>query len=481
METAGIILDLYDNPGDLKAIFSSMSVVPESVKTAHSLTSDERDALPDDAFALVLLNGGDRLRKYACVDQGNTELSVAYFFKHGHKLPLEAQKVAAENLSIACEWYGIEVPEELQKVALLGALATAITAPSIIKGTSQKIKSNLAAANSGGGAIVTPRQQTYIGAMSKGAEISGTSLAPDQAPGDLVSAVERKPSQSNTSATKSAEVGHLVTGHGGETGEALAQGQELSEEQYKKAPQMSLKAIKPHVDVTNSSPPEKLVEKKAAHYAYEGVYPLDSIEQVKTASAYFDEFNVKMAPFMRRDFAQAMVKRSSALGVPVSEYARGVGSGVYATEAQVRAGIDNRLMYVNEKQASILERVYSSRTSVPPDLYAATLAEFDKAADIDYRYGPHLMDPVDSTYGLDKQAQDESDSWVNGCDYITKRQLEQYAVTAALTISDDYGPDFLKEFRKDAWGVFNSLPLDQKRRMARAAGDNSPTGLHDVA
>lgn len=481
MKTAGIILDLYDNPGDLKSIFPSLDVVPESVKMAHLLTADERDRLPDDAYAVVLLNGEDRLRKYACIDQGNTELSLAYFAKHGHKLPVEAQKVAAENLAIACEWYGIEVPDFIQKEALLNAAMTALTAPALIKGTAQKMKGNVAAVNAGGGSVVTPQQQQAMGAMMKGAEVSGTSLAPSQPMGDLSQAGARKPSQSNTSAMKSAAAGHLVSGHSGEVGEELETAPGQAGEQYERAPQMKLKTLKPHVDVTNKEPPVLLVEKKASLYAYNGVYPLDTHVQVKTASQYFDD-NYKAMPFeMKREYATALVKRASLIGVSVSDYARSCGSEGYAPAAQMRVAIDNRRMYVDEKQASVLVNLFNQREELTPDQYCDALAEFDKLAEIDYRYGAYLMDPVESTFGFDKRAQDESDSWIDGNDYITKKQIENYSITAAVTLRDDYGDDFVKEFKKDAWGVFNSMPLEQKRRLARAAGDNSATGMHDVA
>lgn len=479
MKTAGIILDLYDNPGDLKTVFSSLDVIPESVKEAHMLTGQERDLLPDDVFALVLLNGEDRLRKYACVDQGNTELNLVYFIKHGHKLPEVAQKVAAENLITACGWYGIEVPEELQKVAVLGSIMTALTAPSLIKGTAQQVKGNMAAVNAGGGAIVTPHQQHELGAMMKGAEISGTSLAPAQAPGDLAAAAARKPSQSNTSAMKSAST-HLVDGHSGEVASELEQTRGQEGEQYERAPQMQMKVLKPHVDVTDKEPPKKLVEKKASLTAYQGVYPLDSYAQVKEASAYFDE-NHKVMPFaMKREFAASLVKRAHALGIHVSDYAKGAGSDGYAPDSQLRAALDNRRMYVTEKQAGVLQSLFEHRTQLTPDEYCDALVEFDKLAQIDHLYGgPHLIDPVDSTFG--KVAQDDGDSWINGNDYITKQQVENYAITGGVTLLDDYGQDFVKEFRKDAWAVFQSLPVDQKRRLARAASDNSPSGLHNVA
>src|SRR6478735_3500061 len=446
MKTAGVILDLYDNVGDLKSFFPSMEAIPQSVKEAYFLTAEERERLPDDSFAVVLLNGEDRLRKYACIDKGNTELSIAYFVKHGHKLPLEAQQVTANNLAIACDWYGIEVPDILQKHAFLNAAMTALTAPSLIKNTASKVHDNVAAVRAGDG-VGTPRQQQAVGAMMKGAEVSGSSLAPLQPPGDLSQAGARKPSQSNTSATKSAE----------------------------------MRVFNPYVDVTNKEPAASPSEKKASLYAYKGVYPLDTHEQVKTASQYFDE-NYRGMPFdMKREYAASLVKRAAAIGVPVSEYTRSCGAEGYAPAAQLRMAIDNRLLFVDEKRASVLNELLASTEAITPEQYCETLAEFDKLAEIDHRYGSYLMDPVESTYGIDKHAQEEGNSWSSGNDYVTKQQIENYAVTGFKTLTADYGADFAKEFKRDAWGVFNSLPLEQKRRLARAAGDNSATGLHDVA
>jgi len=89
------------------------------------LTPEEHNALPDDAYALVLVNGDQVMKKFATIDSGNTALSVMYFLKTAHKLPEEAQKVAAQNLVAACGWYGLDAPELLKeagkkKTAFLG-------------------------------------------------------------------------------------------------------------------------------------------------------------------------------------------------------------------------------------------------------------------------------------------------------------------------------------------------------------------------
>lgn len=447
MQTAGIVLDLYDNPHDLKAIFTSVDVIPDSVKVAHRLSSDELDKLPDDVFALVLLNDGDRLRKFACVDEGNTLLNLGYFFLHGHKLPEEAQKTAAANLKVACGWYGLEVPEELEKIALgLGTMMTAAMLPSMAKGTGSQISSNLAATRAAGGTVITPHEQRAVGSMLKGAEVSGTSLATNQDPGDLSSVGARgKPGSSNTSVAKTASV------------------------------------MNPYVDVSSLEAPVKLAAAAHDHTAYRGAYPLDSYDQVQRAGQYFDANYREMPPEMRHEYAVNFVKRASALGIPVSDEAAAYGSTTFGSLEQIKIAADTRRPHLSEKQAAVLDELVAHRAEFGPDAYCNALEEFDKLAGIDWRYDQSVMDPYISTYGLQKTAADEGDSWTNGNDYVTKKQIENYAVTAAATLKSDYGEDFMKEFKKDPWGIFSSLPVDQRRRLARAAGDNNATGLYDVA
>lgn len=117
---SGLVLDVYDDSDGtiLRELFGTSDKIPELTKQAHALTAEERGLLPDEAYALILMNGDIELRKFATIDAGNTALSIAYFLKTASKLPVEAQSVAAENLWAACDHHGLEAPEELKKVAL---------------------------------------------------------------------------------------------------------------------------------------------------------------------------------------------------------------------------------------------------------------------------------------------------------------------------------------------------------------------------
>lgn len=117
MKTAGVMLDFYDDPTGtvLRSVFPSQEDLPEIVKTAHILNIAEREVLRDEAYALVMQDEGKVFRKFACVDAGNTLLSLLYFEKNAHLLPEEARKAtAAVLLERAAEF---DLPVGIKKLA----------------------------------------------------------------------------------------------------------------------------------------------------------------------------------------------------------------------------------------------------------------------------------------------------------------------------------------------------------------------------
>jgi hypothetical protein len=178
---SGLVLDVYDDSDGsvLRECFEDPDKLPEITKQAHVLTQAERSSLPDEAFALILVDGGVELKKFATIDPGNTALSVHYFLKSAHKLPVEAMHVAAENLWAACEQHGLETPKSLKKLALalredptdkvamgaMGLLSGAMIVPAQVR----EARKNLTASSGTGGAVLTPDQvkqrRSMMGAM----------------------------------------------------------------------------------------------------------------------------------------------------------------------------------------------------------------------------------------------------------------------------------------------------------------------------
>lgn len=114
-----VIWDLYDDPTGsvLRAKIPNPENLPEAIKTAERLTPEAHERLPDHVFALVAQDGEHSMRKFACIDEGNTLLNVIYLIEQHTGMPEPAVKTAAANLRTACGWYNIKPPQQLDKLA----------------------------------------------------------------------------------------------------------------------------------------------------------------------------------------------------------------------------------------------------------------------------------------------------------------------------------------------------------------------------
>lgn len=487
MQTSGLVLDVYDdfNGGVLRSIFPTPDQIPDLVKQAEALGATDRAKLPDNVFALVLQNGEQQLRKYACTDPGNVVLSVLYLNENAHKLPVEAQKTAAANLIIACGWYGLEdFAKEAGLMGMaagavaknpLGALGTAVTAPALVQGTRQEIGGRMGVIRQHeamGGGVATPEQVGHM--MGKAGEATGTALMPLSGP------ATKSPTPTVTTVQKTgASMPHLVPGHHGGEDTTLATNGVVAGKMPTHAPQSHV--LRPHVNVTDKEPAREVKEKKAEFTAcpmsYPGRYPLDTFEQVKKAAAYFEEYGGRLAPVERREYCQNMVKRADALAIGVSKTARKYAATSYAPMEEIKVAMASRRNLVDDEVAfGVLEALEEKIASTPADLFCATLGEFDRAVGLDRHYDNGVYDPYFSTYGcLFKVSQDKDAwSWVDGNTFLTYADLKSIVKTRVPSLSQTFGEDFVKELRSDPIGIFDSLPRDQKRMVAAMAVDNVP-------
>ena len=475
MQTSGLVLDLYDDfTGEtVRALWPELSAVPAHVKQASALSAEDRERLPDDVFALVLVNNGERLRKYACVDAGNTELSVLYFLKNAHKLPVEAQKTAAANLQVACGWYDLQPPAALEKIALgLGTAMTALTAVPIARGTHQAIRDNMAATHALEGAgmgVVTPEARAQV---LKQAEVNGTILGTDQM---QTNPVKPKATVLKIAKATPPDVVHPPTA-----------------EQPGKLPQA--KHMTPTVDVSTQSPPKRITEKKAASFALPSLqrYPLDSYAQVKEAGAYFDTYYKHMEPAQRREYAIHFVKRASELRLPASDVARKYGSEDFAPEAEIKAAFDCRRLELCDRPEALdllkqveftaVHRFYKEASlgdawqPCSPDGVVALLAEFDQHTGLDHMYDRSIPDPFYSIFGFEKSAASDGSDWsdVVASEMVTRADLDRLVRIGAFSVKATFGADFQEKFLKDPVGTYTALPLAQKKMVIRMANSTQP-------
>jgi hypothetical protein len=299
-------------------------------------------------------------------------------------------------------------------------------------------------------------RQQYWGNYDKGKEAEVGDIMPNSSSGD-------KPDKGAKSVIpKVASAVGLPDG---------VQAAHVKGEQAEKNPQA--KPINPRVRIEGKEPPKVIKEKTASHFAMPSIqrYPIDDYGQVKQAAVYFEEHRGQFEPIHRREFCLNLVKRASDLGIPVSSEIHSYGGVGYASPAELEVAIGTRRsLLLDEDHLDLLGKLAEARVGLTPDEFALALGEFDKVAGLAEHYDRDVLDPFMCIF-KSAEANDSDESFVLGNDIVTAPQLHVLASSPCKNISDRFGEDFLKEFRKDPVGIFKSLPTDQKKVISREANE----------
>lgn len=440
---SGFVFDTYDDAGGqvLRSVINDPSDIPPFVKTASRLTPSQIDALPDDKFALVLLDEGYKLKKYAMVDEGNTTLSVLYLLKQAHLLPPAAVKTAAHNLMAACQHYGLEIPQQLKMAAMTGM--------SPVSGKSQ---------------------HPYM----RGAKVNHINFPVPSGP---------KESADNPTLGNHDAAWDDVSGRTNAAGSPGSNFMELplfpQKEKVKTAAPAGAEVIvkqkswfeSPYYDASGWDPMSTEPEPALPERTLLGDnYPADSWAQVKTASIYFKENVRDFAPRDRHEYCVKLASRMDELGMDVPPEVERYGSTTYASD--VEAYVEARRSYVLEEHHPALDLLLEKRAQVGPTAFAEALAEFDKATNLNWHWGAQIADPWYSTFGPSLEKVAAADWRYDDCGTrINERDLERLARNGHERLTKSFGADFAKEFAKSPKAVFESLPTPNKLILARLASD----------
>lgn len=399
MRTAGLVLDFYDDPdkSTLKEAFPTLEEVPEIVKTAHYLAPEEHAVLRDEAYALILQNEGRTLRKFACVDEGNTLLSALYLEANAAKLPEEAIKVAAANLLGAFEQFGLEPTQFLKTAA----------------------KKNIKRERD-------PMMEQYVGDEADWAQRTNLNSIEGSQPSGRVqeSAAVMKTASART------------------------------------------------VDVTGLAPVGVTKTASVGHLAL-GTYPLDSFADVEDAVGFFEENWTSLDPAERHEYAVKTASRADDLGIQTTDLLDRYGATDYAPDAD--AHLASRMAIVQEPELrGIYRDLREKRASIEPEMFAELLGQVDELAGLNWSYGGEVADPYFAVFG--GRGKEKQASWLynDGMGLVcNENQLKYLAEYGRMTMLQHFGDDLVNAFQKNPVQIFDSLPADTKKILARMAISNS--------
>jgi hypothetical protein len=515
---AGYVFDVYDDVDGqvLRSLAPSTDDLPDFVKTASRLSESQIQKTSDDHFALVMVDQGVKMKKYATVDAGNTLLSVAYLLKQAHLLPPLAVKIAAGNLIDACRHHQLAVPAQLklaaetglspvsgksQKPYAKGAKVSHIQFPNTetpnesttnpqlgrhdaanadvdqrtnmkgVQGTNmlevppfpQKEKIKTAMGVAGGNPLGRGLQWSKGGPDMQGE--SATVAAPEIKPigsKEKDAILDSVPALAPISAAKKT-LGGVGSAIGSLIKSAAPEGATVVQKQksWRQSPYVDMSGWDPAAfEAFEKNPPQQTL--------LDGVYPVDGYDQVKTASAYFEENWRGFQPRKRHEYCVGLVERMEKLGMEIPEDVERYGSQTYASD--VDAYVEARRSYVHEEFKPALDLLLEKRAQVGPETFAEALSEFDHISNLHYHWDAQVADPWRSTFGpsLEKIAEK---NWVydeQGV-RVDEAQLKHFAANGNALIVKTWGEDFAKEFQKSPKTFFSALPAPNKLIVARAA------------
>jgi len=446
----GTVIDFYDDPsGTVLKTKLAFAQLPDYIRQADYQSEEKLAALPDDAFALVMVDQGNKIRKFACVDKGNTALSTLYFLENKDKLPEEAQKVAAANLVEYCQAFEIEPPWQLQKTA------EHVTLTHAGKPMPSAERRELS--------------QELFGGKKKSADLTGSEVMPLQSNPNKEADAD---SQLNATDEKKAGVSDLVKKM------RITSGKLNAMKDFDKKVQMHIPKDADHlyVNTTGKSPPPKFEKKAHTRYCLEklgqGRFPIDSYGEVLEANKWFEENGKSLHPQERREYCTKLAARADELHISVTDNIMKYAGKNFASADDVRASVCTRMQFWvdDAPERDALRGMLDKYASASPDQFCIDLTAFDVQHGLDQYWDDFIVDPVACVFGMEKRAEW---LWEQGADRLTQDQLQEgvHDSQKIHALKAKFGPELASEIVEKPSEVFDSLPLDSKRIIARILND----------
>ena len=160
----------------------------------------------------------------------------------------------------------------------------------------------------------------------------------------------------------------------------------------------------------------------------------------------------------------------------IPEHIKVAGSKQFASLDQLRDAVYVRVKVgslENDSKAALGMLVNSSLTGADPEKYAEALAMFDIEHGLNRVWDTLIPDPWASTFGIQKTAEV---LWEDGADRVTAQELQNLALNYSGSLAEKFSDNFISGFESDPIGIFDSLPVPQKRLLARLAHNMSNAG-----
>lgn len=193
-------------------------------------------------------------------------------------------------------------------------------------------------------------------------------------------------------------------------------------------------------------------------------YPIDTPERVKIAAGYFRENWKLIDPSWRRQMADNITKKASALSVDLPhddvEQLEQYAGDRYSKILKVAVHERKNALQHQPEAIRVLDNLMEKKASLKPMEFARSLEAFDQRHGLDQYWDSEIIDPYQSTFGGVKIAQPV---------YVRGKTIAQEKIAALATDEDSlkkhFDSNFIKDFQQQPVEIFQSLPTPDQELM----------------
>ena len=230
------------------------------------------------------------------------------------------------------------------------------------------------------------------------------------------------------------------------------------------------------VSVSGSELKPVIKEASERIYALGNKYPIDNLKDLNTAQEFFQENHKRMKPSHRREFAVKVASVSKVASVEPTNAIKNYSGDDYSPSLDGHLG--SRYHHLTEISASedyknSLVKLARERNEMNPVQFAQKLEEFDLKSGLDKFWDNSLSDAWYSTFNIEKVGMGFTEakaSFKVGEFHVTEDELKLLSQDAQK-IRSMFGEKFSNEFVKNPVEIFQSMPLPQKKVIAKMAID----------
>jgi hypothetical protein len=224
------------------------------------------------------------------------------------------------------------------------------------------------------------------------------------------------------------------------------------------------------------------------HYALPAKkkYPIETAEQLKTASVYFDKYITNFHPAERAAIAETMEKRASELKTYLDNdwiYNYSRRGATYSPDFGLHMNMRKeacagKKIDVNGKKidaVELLEKVASKKDIIPAREMVDLIHGFDKRAGLDNQYDQRVRDPFFTVYGSSTNAKYDLQKVASD---MYAKELEEATTNESFIskLAASFGDDFAENFKQDPVNIYDSMPKPEKELIINYARESRDEG-----